>query len=492
MLLNEEIETLRAQDIIPAVRLIYHEEACSDGRPMQAQCCTAAMMTFCRSIMSASGHSNDGIESVLLFVQSSFRWGIKRTDHICDAINCANDGIDCAARSAMALLALKIFLRSVHADASAARCTGPLSGPRLRYRSLQLAVVMIIIRVDPGQARMWRKSIAHLYDPVTGPFVGRWIEDHCIYHQVTGIFDEDSGRLVVWEYGDWLSYATCCEGVLRTTPAAPSRFSNSVVGIRVTPYDMTVPDLFPSTECTGTHAEARAAAVPRFPPSLRRTERHDVFWDGELRVPFDEWVTWGSLATTQQQASPSRPTETGAGALRVFISGCHMSSNPMPGVGVAKSLRERWGGTVTGAAGMAPLLHDTSASGLDMPGAYRPSTLHITAVDDAMVDLLSGLTDCVFDSCRSFSSYGKLRTRAKPLKPPDYLPLHEGVRWSYQMPTEEGDDKKCTNHFSSVSALEDHMLWETVVDMLWECEDPIAGNGEKRTGATFFIPVGIV
>jgi len=466
MNLSREIESLKAEKFVPVVQIFCHENEVTRGT--RANCCTAALASFQKSTLSSAGQCGDKIEAILRHIQSSFRWGIKRTEHMCDIISSADEGIDCAARSAVALLALKMFLRSVHVDRTVDIFT--------RYQNLQLAVVMIIIRVDPGQAKMWRKSISHLYDRAGSPVIGRWIEDNCIYHQVAGIYDENSGRLAVWEYGDWMTYSSCCEGACwNESSAKPSKFNNAIVGIRVLPYDMTKSDC--ALACGG----LAVGSEPSCPTSLKQSARTEVFWDGEVRIPFGEWITWGRCGDPGDRKREQEKEHQGASALRVFITGCHMSGNPMPGVGMAKCLRERWGGP-------SGLNCDTSAKqqvACEEPGRFCPSSLHITAVDDAVVDVYSGVTDTVFDSSRSVSSYGKLRTRSKPLKEPDYLPVLEAERWTYGVGACEaetsGVDARCANHFNSVSALEDHMLWETVVDMV--------NAGDIKASTSFFIPV---
>ena len=78
---------------------------------------------------------------------------------------------------------------------------------------------------------------------------------------------------------------------------------------------------------------------------------------------------------TQQATQTSTQTSTQSSTpVSVFITGCHMSPNPAPGVGLARALRAH----------------------------FSSRQLHIVAVDDMVGDSFQGLTDHIFDDVRSF------------------------------------------------------------------------------------------
>ena len=117
----------------------------------------------------------------------------------------------------------------------------------------------------------------------------------------------------------------------------------------------------------------------------------------------------------------------------VYISGCHMSTNPGPGVGVGRALR-----------------------------AFFPKTmLRLVAIDDMIMDSFQGLTDHIFDEVRSF----RIVTKRK-----------KANSWR------DNDNGHCGSIVPNDSKEEDVVddtCWQVLQEMLVPAEDP------KRA---FFIP----
>ena len=104
-------------------------------------------------------------------------------------------------------------------------------------------------------------------------------------------------------------------------------------------------------------------------------QRHfaTVKWE-HVTIPTSKWVKFSdSIFDEFVIRDVKDPVTSLASSQIVLITGCHMSPNPCPGVGIARSIR----------------------------AALFPNTKMVLIAVDNNDELFSGMTDPVFDSCRA-------------------------------------------------------------------------------------------
>lgn len=424
--LCKTVESLVNENFCPFLEVSFHRDTCGCLEP----CCASAMAVLRSEVVAAAAHCDDGLQGVLSYLGGRFAWGVMFETHLCGMMKSA-DQLDCGAMTAVALLALNIFLQQER------KCN-----PRSPNAKLALANVQLILRDDVTNSSLAAKQIRKQYKDRANLFC-RWMRDDAVYHQVVGIYSTESRAMMVWDFQKWL---LCPAGPLKNA-------ENAIVAIRV-----------------NTHSDyAKFSDV-------------SVSWDGMVDVPLGKWTvllrspspafpqvdspkesqegvfTPTTLESpTSASLSSSSVIEEKGKMLVVYASGCHVSSNPMTGVGISRSVRA-W-------------FDDLKKSNADSGCLSEFSSLHVVGVDDMDVDILCGLVDPVFDQVRTIVPHGQLRQR-------DAIPTDR------KLPL-------CSNFSPELSdqALEENELWESVVAML--CEAPRVGDEISRASGfeAFFLPV---
>lgn len=402
-----------------------------------APCCASCMSSFRSSIVAAASRYSDGMQGVLSYVQDHYAWGVVRCRFLCDMMQHPAE-LDCGACTALALLALEIYLQ--HAEA--ARLDVPL--PHV-HRSTGLAVVEVVQRVDPADMGLAREKLKDLYGR-SAPQYDSWIEDHHCYHKCPGLYSTDTLRLLLWDFSTWM-----------TQQHDPDVALHAIVAMRVTLHrqggqkseptmltwadtirvpvgqwvDLTVSRASPDSVLESFQMPALEGALfgalpPISPVSLIRRSHS--------RMAKDEIVASMFRPSSRCSLNPECADDDARHvdlSLKVFISGCHMSANPMPGVGVARSLRS-W-------MRLARQPNDSR---------WRPRELLLVGVDDVWVDSMSGIVDPVFDGARSLQAMGYMHMRRFNDSHLSTLSLSEAVNTLKDQ------------------QLEDQALWDAVVDMV--------------------------
>jgi hypothetical protein len=253
-------------------------------------------------------HTPYGLFGALNLLAQRFKWGFGRCDYLCQCISQA-DNLDCGSGMALALTVLRSF-----------------KGDHL------LATVQLVIGHSRFNTYLWKHLIQK-----DNPFMTKeelrqkmiWIEEDCHYHTCIGLISKDNltgeWSLKVWDYGLWI---------------LPSQELNAL-------------------------APRLAIRVQR---DVCHTSSPNSFKWGHLTIPEGVWI---DLLPTLANSSFDGNQSSGSFCPRVFISGCHMSGSPCPGVGIARSLHAEY------------------------PGA------DLIAVDTAE-DLANGSSDPIFTSRLSF------------------------------------------------------------------------------------------
>lgn len=285
--------------------------------------------------------SKYGLMGVLEFMRSKFVWGAARKNEIGD-ISDLTERVDCIGQASIALGIVYDFCVDNRTD-------------------ITLATIQLVKRADRQDIAVWNTVIEdmHLNRATESELeeLKGWLIGDYIYHQCIGLISP-SGVLTIWDNnGDILM------------PPRVLADENVILAIQVTPF-------LGNSWQLGT--------LPH---------RHFDWLQWEhVPVPTSKWVrlndsSFGDLFSAAR-AVVSTVVEVAAGSPdeisvplaptshTVLITGCHMSPNPCPGVGIARSLR-------AGAASFPALV-----------------SLELVAVDNND-ELFSGMSDPVFDSCRS-------------------------------------------------------------------------------------------
>jgi diaminopimelate decarboxylase len=219
-----------------------------------------------------------GLFGALAEMSSRFKWGFARCEHLCQCVSEA-DNLDCGAGMSLALTLLK-----------------PIRG---NYR---LATVEVIVRHSQFNTTIWKHRIREENPKMSQEEMDHktiWIEQDCHYHTCVGLIStEHPGEwdLKLWDFGVWV-----------LPSHSPDAF-NARLAIRV-------------KLLTGEDSPRPTDHIPH------------LKW-GNVTIQEGEWVNlWPNFTN-----SPTFPPPTSLPS-KIFISGCHMSGSPCPGVGLARSLR---------------------------------------------------------------------------------------------------------------------------------------------------------
>lgn len=432
MSLADEVAIIQQQGFQPCMNVSLHRN--SDGSV--CGCCVAANASFRSEIIAATSFSDDGIMGVLSFLQRKFQWGVERCHYLCEMMTKCRQ-IDCGCGMGLALLALEESFehrRKTH-DA---------------FPPMKLVACQLIIKTDVANTRYFRGLLDNT-DRITENHHWQWITDNLCYHQCVGFYSPTTRCLRIWDYDGWFQIDKDhqCE-------------ASGIVSIKVTPYQPKVLD----------------AALKDLQWSS--VDEEPLLWDGITKIPMNQWVNilevnndivvsdhngQDNKKYLQEIASNMYPTissnvksstneclSNGESSINdkvmvsvtAFMSSCHMSSTPFPGIGVARSLRS-W-------QLQAPL-HNLVDENTFLGFIVQPKTMHIVGVDDMDSDPLCGLTDPCFDSTKDLMVLGQLRRSSS--------------RWS------NFNDLECTH------------LWNEVVEMM-------NSNNDGDDSFSFFIPVSCV
>jgi hypothetical protein len=419
--LQESIESLINEDIpiFQAVQLHQHD-GCTQV------CCAIAMASFRASVIAASARCDDGLQGVLDWLNSSFAWGVKFETHLCGILQSA-PYLDCGAMVGIAFLGVKLYQ-------DYERFRNP---QRALITSLMAANVEVILKADYSNVSIIRQEIKQRYGD-TSSLYSRWLRDEAMYHQCIGLYSPETRKMMIWDYKKWVLFS-----------GAVHNAKNDVVAIRVNPLETDTQDY--------------------------------LLWDGKVRLPVRTWVLYpdgrSQVADNHSTSYTSHNSGTSINAessctknrddvanpnkkkLIIYISGCHMSINPMAGVSIARSLR---------------LWFDQSKQS-SAPTLAHYGELQLVGVDDSVTDNLTGLTDLVFDQVRTMMVHGRHCWR-------DAIPASEEVPLKVQV-----------SKSASRRELDEDELWEAVVSMMSNNVPHINGM-ENYPGAgidteSFFIPV---
>eukprot|EP01031_Cornospumella_fuschlensis_P026784 gene26784-32363_t len=399
-----EVKSLIDEGFKPFVEVQVHRSI--DGCTLL--CCSSAMAVFRSSVLAAAAMCDDGLQGVLAYLNGSFAWGIKFETHLCCMLR-SPEQLDCGAMTGVAILALQMFLEDVQQGT-----------PRSAYADLRVANVEMVMLEDSSNSNITIQKIESRFGDSAKDYC-RWIRNSVVYHQCVGLFSMQTGHLVVWDYGKWHVYLN------------------------------------------GTQVRQHGIIAIKVNPVSAENSPSEVFWCGRARLQCHKWNILGdnsstnanfdysqevrcdapfSPTTTTRSSSPGLSDSEGKDhELVVFISGCHMSVNPMTGVGLARSLRTWFS---------------------DSPQLF--SRLVLVGVDDATSDPLCGLVDPVFDAVRSMMVYGKLRSR-------DAIPFSEALPLVSNKPNGR--------------EVEDEEFWQAVISMLLE---PVDSSRCQQNAECFFLP----
>lgn len=401
MSVEDAVKELIEEDFLANFDVCLHFQ----GSAM-APCCAAAMGTFEAAVICAGGKSQDGIQGVLTYLSSTFQWGINFERYMCHMLQSSNR-LDCGAMTALALRALKIWKNHQSASTSFSSMPDSRTVDNLAFASVQLIKVGNRRDNTLTEQIVQRKygADAHLYT--------HWLREGATYHQCIGIYSQTSRHLRVWDYGKWI--------------LCPSKIGclDSVLAVRVNPV--------------------HATHITEY-----------VMWDGKLRLPIMEWFNIPRELGLEKSSSCAKVKDTSLSQrqLIVFISGCNMGNNPMPGVGTARCLKawfKQW---------KQPNMEDN---------------LLLVGIDDAEVNLISGLQDPVFDDIVHLGCYGKLAS--------GHLPTVED-------PLYRLDD---FNHMEALCEddLVEDQLWESIMMMINE-PSTIITLPSDCSFESFILPVSCV
>lgn len=433
---EKALEELLQENFTPCVEILLHK----DNQGCVLPCCSYAYTSFRCSVISASSLCSDGIEGVLHYLNKTFAWGLKFETHLCKILTEAEE-LDCGASTAIALLGLRLYLENLQSLNGSTEFS--LTEEISHMADICIANVQLIVRDDPIDASATIRQIRKNYGADSYLYC-RWIRNDALYHQCVGIYSSKTGQLKLWDYGKW----RLCTMDTST--------ENSVLAIRINPtFSFSTQDFVKPLDY--------------------------VLWDGKFKLPFGEWVKISSSTSTNKLAEAISPTDTTkypeesvssfdaahSKTLRTFesleshhkslvlyLSGCHMSSNPMTGTGIARSLRTWF----------------DIRSPTNTIGSFMLSTLKLVGVDDASTDNFSGLSDGIFDQVRSVLVYGTLRNR-DPIASSEMIPLS----------MDHLDVKDMTKQQQDVEE-----FWESIVTML---NSSPRGDVHSKNYESFFIPV---
>ena len=420
--------------------------------------CCAASRAVLQSV--ASANSTSGVSGIFSYLQSKYSWGIRRCEYLCDAVEHANEA-DCGARAQVAMELIQAHLSQYHS----ASCICPrgdclcVAHVELILRQDELDVTLFKNDLD--------KMYAHCSTPTQLAYLKGWLGNSCCYHRCVGLYSTGQRYLRVWDFGEWLTYSSSRSMqpgsvlAIRVTPLPLAHDCATQDSNGIANGCFTSACVEQDTATCGISewflwdGEAKLRGGVWEPigictlsdggddrgHTIQGTQQQSTSTQ-PLTVPSHVDILASIYATGTCSVTSTPPpvhslrdrsignTSIKAGAppmvtVEVYISGCHMSENPGAGVGIARALRsaknlrvaypyvpstatDAWEGTT------APSSRDThvppygpgaEGSGERFVSLTTPSLLKLVAVDDIDTDIFSGVTDPVFDICRSIILY---------------------------------------------------------------------------------------
>jgi len=206
--------------------------------------------------------------------------------------------------------------------------------PDVVQGNVTLVKVQMIRRWHPLEA----DCIVHRYKKSSGEnaaALGNWIEDNVFYHQCIGFFWSNGNSFRMWDYGEWFLPTSNPDaaGAILAVKLTPGR------GRDILPAHVVWNDLL--TVQTGIWTTLLPEAIHDIPNS--GILRSSISWDEQKAV-----LSSVFKRSIKKPISKQEP-KTYSCARRVerlepvvFVSGNHMSTNPMPGVGVSRAIRLRF------------------------------------------------------------------------------------------------------------------------------------------------------
>jgi hypothetical protein len=217
-----------------------------------------------------------------------------------------------------------------------------------------------------------------------------WIGSACCYHKCVG-FINSFGHLTIWDFGEvytfnssTLGYAGAVQS-LCVTPCVPISASSQQFVLwgdnMVVPFNKWVDILAAKVDAGQYNLDGGLGQNPSNNPSggnslLEREQRTivaDVFRTSAHPGRIENNLNISDLKYRKRELRGERLLLNNFPEVVVYISGCHMSSNPGPGVGVGRALRAE----------------------------FTSSQLHLVGVDSIVGDNFQALTDHVFDEVRA-------------------------------------------------------------------------------------------
>lgn len=260
------------------------------------ECCQVALCHF-NSLLS----NQHGLFGALTSLAGKFKWGFSRCEHVCECVSNA-DNLDCGSGMSLALKLLK-----------------PIRGNYL------LASVELIITHSKFNTTIWKHRIAEENPNMTPEELALktiWIEDDCHYHTCIGLISDNNTdsndnhninelQLKVWDFGLWI------------LPSYSPHSLTAKLAIRVK-IDRE------NSEFNQSSSSSSSA------PLTFQWGKHSIVEDTWTHLfDLDDLRTSPNTVTDNN----TTPTSTLCTPPQVFISGCHVSGSPCPGVGLARSIR---------------------------------------------------------------------------------------------------------------------------------------------------------
>lgn len=424
-----EMESQLRRDVDELIA--YNFQACTNvwmhKDPMTGEdqdCCKTALIALrCCALAHAARH-DDGFEGVLKFLQSYFAWGFRRCCYLCD-IYASPAEIDCGSRAAVAVFVLNEYIGNTQhslPDTSVWQSPQPI-----------VCVIQVVLKANASDGVTYKRHLCDLYG--ADPSYSSWIKDNAVYHQVVGFISPKTNKLAVWDFGEWID---------------PSDLSSSdaIVAMKIVP---TTSAHKLEANCIVTWKE-KALKIGEWVNFLNEEPATSLMSSSASRTSSEDQLN--SIADQQSplidgQFSPQYsdgiidlPRAQVPTTIVVCIAGCHMSINPVSGVGVARCLRS-W-----------------------EKGHRNQVLFKLVAIDDlAIVDtFMSGMRDKCWDEGHSIDSIGLMRRRQA-----SYRAL------TYDQNLDDGK-KPVPSVFSDF-----HDLWFNLVSIF--AESRISGK------PLFFIPV---
>lgn len=323
-----------------SIKLTRYHSTCSEDccRSFEDMMAKGHMKECCRCTCSAhtacivAGAMKNGIFGAMEMLVSKHQWGVARVDYCCEQ-SYHMGHLDCSASSAFAIDMLNHGLFNGPTGTNPRMPSGPglsrgwmatSDGGHQKWRN-EAVYVQLVVRSNSGNGQRWRRLIDKVYsgeDQKGVRELSAWVGEGFIYHVCTGI----------------VCHSTA--GTSTSVPDAPSRLHV---------WDFSEFKLPPQS--TEMEESVQAICVTPVPGANNPGGACSLFdWEGVELIPGQWRVFEQGVNEKQYDQVHQCPDQSGAvifpgtnvadaGAFTVYISGCHMSGNPCPGAGIARSIR---------------------------------------------------------------------------------------------------------------------------------------------------------